>query len=274
MAKGNLTYVYGTPAVPKRTLAGLVPIARIGAWGVWGSPTALAGDNDKLIAAFRTALQDEDFKETAYLMGIDDFGGPSELSQLVAGTSNVVLPAAAAVATSVKSVTAKPAPAPATSPAVDRRGPPVPTSPAPAFAASSSAPPPRLMNTGGQSNFAGEGFGCLVTPSALAAYKQEIDRKEAARLAKLAAQEKARHAKAPSQDSLKARREAAFRLYQEQQRQRAKEVADWMQSERDKATLLRNKQIQAQDEQTGRENAEIQAPGAATVPSAAPPHCP
>lgn len=269
IGQGQLTYLYGPATAPKRLIASVVPIARIGSWGIWATPDAPAGDNDKLIAAFRTALQDEDFREQASLLGIDQFGGPDELRQLVASASESALPAAPMAATPVKSVAAKPAPAPAAAPVVDRRGPPLPTTPAPAFAASSSAAPPRLMNSGGTSGFASSegGIGCIVSPEILKRYKPELDRVQSARLAKLAAQEKARHAKtpAPSKDSLRQRREAAYRLWQEQQRQRAKELADWMQSERNKATLLRNKQIQAQDQQTAKENAEVQAPGAATV---------
>ena len=264
IGQGKLTYLYGPATAPKRLIATLVPIARIGNWGIWATPDAPAGDNDKLIAAFRTALQDEDFREQASLLGIDQFGGPDELRQLVASASESALPAAPIATSPVKSAVAKLTPAAA--PVVERRGPPLPNAPGPLGSGGSSAPPPRIAaDSPGASSFAGDGFGCIVTPHALKAYQEVLDRREAARKAKLAQQEKARHAKSPSKDSLRQRREAAYRLWQEQQRQRAKEVADWMQSERNKATLLRNKQIQAQDQQTAKESAEIQAPGAATV---------
>lgn len=117
LAKGKVPYIYAPADTPKSALAGFVPVARFGAWGVWAAPGVSAADASQLEQALLAAAQEEEFREAAYLMGVDQFGGAADLQQLVA-TTRERPPVAKAAAVVVTRPPADP----------DRHGPPLPGS--------------------------------------------------------------------------------------------------------------------------------------------------
>ena len=119
VAKGQIPIIYAPADTPKNALADFPPIARIGAWGLWGSPDSPAADLALLERAFATLMKNEDFREAAYLLAVDDFGGPADLRQLVAQTAERAPLAKAAAAP------APPAVAPPPRNGGDRHGPPL-----------------------------------------------------------------------------------------------------------------------------------------------------
>lgn len=108
LSHGQIPLVYVPADTPKKAMEGFPAIGRVGAWGIWGSPDLSAADLAQLERSFSTATSDENFREAAYLLGVDDFGGPAELQQLVASTPERAPFAKTAAATPPLTTSAKP----------------------------------------------------------------------------------------------------------------------------------------------------------------------
>lgn len=128
VARGEIPLLYAPADSPKDAMEGMPPLARIGKWGIWGSPSSPAADLSMVERILATFMSNEDFKESAYLLGVDDFGGPADLQQLVAQTPERKPVAPPAVASASPSAPAKPGAASSPLNGGDRRGSPLPGS--------------------------------------------------------------------------------------------------------------------------------------------------
>jgi hypothetical protein len=84
---------------PKKALAGMQPIVRIGDYAIWVNPATLGEKLSKIVARAQTVIQDEEFLEYARSMGVDELGGVEDAQQLFDRTPELVPAAASAPAT-------------------------------------------------------------------------------------------------------------------------------------------------------------------------------
>ena len=259
LAKYNIIFIYCPADTPKSALQSMPPVARFGSYGIWGAPSESEANLRKLEQAILTVTKDEEFLEEAHAMGIDQFGGATDLQQLVAATQE--RPAHGKAATAARSAPA-PAPKPAVvstsaaKPPASSFGAPLPTVPSHA-ASSGVAPPAHVANSRGPSSFASgtndpANLGCILDARNLERVRKVLEAREAARRAKLeAAARKKIHLKSYAERMADVQREKEARARQ------AREIAAWMRSEQEKtAARWRQGRIQQQQQQA-KDNAEV-----------------